>query len=228
MYREGGEPIVTIKVGADRRAPAPHPGPVIREEYFEPLGLSAAAVAVKAGMDPRRFGEMIAGKRSFDVEHAVRLGRALQLPADKIMQMQLKHDFSEARRTVDLQAIPPLEAQSTSAFPEAGFLRGRLGRLRDDGPAEVSAYFQQDIERREGDDDYAGVHALWRGDLLRIYDPHGSGVLWSGPILQSLDGRMLLPYARSEDWRSWFADAHRADLAFGAQHIAFLQRMHAF
>lgn len=207
--------------------PAPHPGPVIREEYFEPLGLTVAAVAAKAGMDARRFAEMIGGERSFDVEHAVRLGRALQLPADKIMQMQLKHDFAVARRTIDVQTVPVMEAAGTAAFPDSGYLRGRLGRLRDDGPAEASAYFQQDIERHQSDDDYAGVHALWRGDQLRIYDPQGSGVLWTGPILQSLDGRMLLPYARFEEWRGWFADAHRADLAFGAEHIAFLQRMHA-
>ncbi len=177
-------------------------------------------------MKAERFSEMIAGDRSFDVEHAVRLGRALQLPADKIMQMQLKHDFAKARRTMDLQSIRPLETRKTAEFPDSGYLQGRLGRLRDNGPAEASAYFQQDVER-DAEDDYAGVHALWRGDWLRVYDPRGDAALWTGPILQSLDGRMLLPYANPEEWRGWFADGHRADLAFGRDHLAFLQRMHA-
>ncbi len=218
---------MTIKVGADRRAPAPHPGPVIREEYVEPLELSVAALCANAGMDPQRFAEMLAGRRSFDVEYAVRVGRALQLPADKIMHMQLKHDFAAARRTIDLKQIGLLEAQKPPSFPDAGFLPGRLGRLRDDAAADTSAYFKQDLESRYGDEEHAGVHALWRGDRLRVYDPHDETVLWTGPILQSLDGRMLLPYARQEDWHGWFADGHRADLTFGPEHLAFLERMHA-
>lgn len=218
---------MTIKVGADRRVPAPHPGPVIREEYVEPLELSVAALCSGAGMDPQRFAEMLAGRRSFDVEYAVRVGRALQLPADKIMHMQLKHDFAAARRTVDLKRIGLVAPPKPAAFPATGYLAGRLGRLRDDAPADTSAYFKQDMERRYGDEEHAGVHALWRGDRLRVYDPQDGTVLWTGPILQSLDGRMLLPYARQEDWHGWFADGHRADLAFGPEHLAFLERMHA-
>jgi len=218
---------VTIKVGADRRAPAPHPGPVIRAEYVEPLELSVATLCSKAGMDPQRFAEMLDGRRSFDVDSAVRLGRALQLPADKIMQMQLKHDFAVARRTVDLQEITLVEPEKAAAFPDAGYLCGRLGRLRDDAAADASAYFKQELEHRYDDEEHMGVHALWRGDRLRVYDPRDGGVLWTGPILQSLDGRMMLPCARPEDWHGWFADAHRADLAFGPEHVAFLERMHA-
>ncbi len=214
-------------MGAERRVPAPHPGPVIREEYLAPLRLTVAAVAARTGIDERFLSEILAGTRSFDVESAVRVARALQLPADKIMQMQVKHDFAVVRRTVDLQAVPVLErADIETSFPSGDFMRGRLARMRDDAAAEPAAYFQQDVEAGQRDE-YLGVHALWCGDRLRIYDPADAQVLWVGPILQNLDGRMLLPYARPEEWRTWFADAYRADLAFGSEHLAFFARMHA-
>ncbi len=73
-------------------------------------------------------------------------------------------------------------------------------------------------------DQYAGLHALWRGDRLRIYTKTDE-VRWTGPVLQNLDGGLFLPYAEPLEWRQWFEAGNRADLALGDDHRAFFQRM---
>lgn len=209
-------------VGIERRVAAPHPGPIIQRDFLDALGFGVAQLAGQLGMDAERLAEMLAGRISFDVETAVRLSRALQISAERIMQMQLRCDFLLAREIAPIQAVSVLEPPRAPEFPES-FLQGRLGRTGDDRTGDVSLFFQEDVAPRVGDD-YAGFHALWRGDRLRIYDPNGI-VLWVGPILQNLDGHILLPFVRALEWPAWFGAGYRADLAVGPEHAAFFERM---
>jgi hypothetical protein len=167
---------------------------------------------------------MLEGTRSFDVDVCVRLSRALGLPAERIMQMQTRYDFSVARGIPGLSAIDVVEPPAPQAFPAGDFIRGRIGRAADPF-GDGSLYFQDDLAQKLGSDRYAGFHALWRGDRLRIYEPGGE-VIWVGPVLQNLDGRILLPFARTAVWQAWFDQQYRADLAIGEEHAAFFRRMH--
>ncbi len=209
----------------ERRSAAPHPGPILKTEYFDPIGLTAVAFATKVGMDSTLLEEMLAGRTSIDVATAIRLARTLQVPAEKIMQMQLKYDFALARNMPELRSLEPLQASAHLAFPERDFIRGRLGQAQGEAPGDGSFFFQEDIERPVPGDQYAGLHALWRGDRLRIYSGSRESVRWSGPVLQNLDGGLFLPYAEPIEWREWFAAGSRADLALGDEHRAFFQRM---
>jgi addiction module HigA family antidote len=226
MDEKGASTVISsYNVASERRSAAPHPGPILKAEFFDPVGLTAAAFASKVGMDPALLQEMLAGRSALDVPTAIRIARTLQVPAEAIMQMQLKYEFALARNMPELRALEVYGLRGDDTFPESDFIPGHLGRATGEASANGSFFFQQDLERPVPGDQYAGLHALWRGDRLRIYAPAGGGVLWVGPVLQNLDGRLLLPYAQPTDWSEWFADGYRADLALGEDHRAFFIRM---
>lgn len=208
-------------VGAERRAEAPHPGPLIARDFLEPLGLEAAAFAEQLRLDPAVLGAMLDGRASIDVPTAIRIARALQLPAERIMQMQLRYDFAAARRGPALEPAGPLRPPPAASFP-AGALVGRLGRSADAGGGD-SLFFREELGGRISGDDFAGLHALWHGDRLRVSDPSGT-VLWIGPVLHDFDGRTLLPYVRVATWQGWFASGYPAELAMSADHARYLVR----
>lgn len=174
------------------------------------------------GMDAVRLGEMLEGARSLDVDAALRIARSLAVSAERLMRMQTRFDFAAARRERSRDGIGVLVDPTPKPFPEH-FLRGHLARSIDASGA-ASHFFQEDVERKIGADRYAGLHALWRGDRLRIYAESDTAI-WTGPILQDLDGRIMLPFSREVEWRGWFAAGRRADLAFGVDHAAFFERM---
>lgn len=214
----------SAKVASERRSAAPHPGPILKAEFFDPIGLTAESFARTVGTDPNALREMLAGRAPVDVPTAIRIARTLQAPAEQIMQMQLKYDFALARNMPELRSFEAFDPQEHQPFPETDFMSGRLGRAEGEA-ANDSLYFQQDIQKPVAGDQYAGFHVLWRGDRLRIFDAESGGVRWVGPVLQNLDGRLLLPYAQPREWQDWFAARLRADLAVGDDHRAFLRRM---
>jgi addiction module HigA family antidote len=211
-----------IEVNVERRQAAPHPGPIIKRDYLDVLGMSVEALAAALDMDLERLAAMLEGRASIDVDAAIRFGRGLQLPAERIMQMQLRADFAAVRPVATFANVGIVRRESPFPFPEAGCLHGRLGRTADDASGS-SFFFQEDVQATEGDD-YAGLHALWRGDGLRVYGEAGQ-VLWTGPVLQNLDGRTLLPFVQPNEWQAWFSEGRRADLAIGPDHAEFFARM---
>lgn len=195
---------------------------MLKREYLDALGVSIEAFAIAIGMDVVALREMLAGARSLDVDASLRIARALELPAERLMRMQLRADFAVARGDAARHALDVLTDPNPQPFPER-YLRGRLGQTVD-AYGEISLYFQQDVALHTRGERYAGLHALWRGDRMRIFDA-SDVVVWTGPLVHDLDGRIMLPFARTLEWRAWFAAGHRADLAFGPDHAAFFERM---
>ncbi len=208
-------------VSTDRRAAASHPGPRIKRDYFDALGIDVATFAANAEMDRARLEAMLSGDVSIDVDAAIRLSRVLQISADAIMRMQMRADFASARASSAYDRISILRPEQPPAFPESGTLRGRLG-LSVDTAGDPSYFFQEDISAKSNV--YAGLHALFRGDRIRVYQPDGS-VRWTGTLLHGLDGRLHLPYVHASEWPIWFDDRAIADLAIGEEHAAFFARM---
>ncbi|MDQ2857880.1 MAG: HigA family addiction module antitoxin [Candidatus Eremiobacteraeota bacterium] len=231
MFRSGpleradleGAFIDPIDVAAERRAAAPHPGPIIKRDYLDVLGVDAVSLARQIDMDAASLGAMLAGRQSIDVDAAVRIARALQLPAEQIMRMQVQCDFAAVREARARDILPIVSPTLPQTFPNV-FIRGRLACASDDSRSEASYFFQQSLERRVTGDAYAGLHALWRGDQLRVYDSQ-ERVFWIGPVLHDFDGRVLLPFRPAQEWRGWFLDSYSADLAFGEEHAAFFESM---
>ena len=73
-----------------------HPGEVLREEFMEPLGLSANALAMDLHVPATRIGEIIrAGKpRSVTADTAIRLGRYFGTTAEFWLNLQDGYDLS--------------------------------------------------------------------------------------------------------------------------------------
>lgn len=204
----------------ERRAEAPHPGPTLKRDFLEPLGLGAEEFAAHLGMRPAALEAMLDGAAPIDVETAIRIARAFDLPAERIVQMQARHDFAAARRLAGRNRTGLLEPPRHQAFP-AAVLCGRLGRAIAGESGEEVFFFREAFEPRDARDAYAGIHALWRGDRLRVYDSSGTA-LWTGPVLFDFDGRVVLPYVSGGVWRGWFAAAYAAELAPSADHAAYL------
>ncbi|MGP6156262.1 MAG: HigA family addiction module antitoxin [Vulcanimicrobiaceae bacterium] len=211
----------------EQRSGGAHPGPLIAREFLAPLALEPAELARHIGVDPERLTAILRGEASFDPETAARLARAFELPADKIVQMQMKYDLALLRTDPAVQTIGVLPAPADDDFPEEA-LHGRLAEANaedgDEGYGGFSLFFREDVADVSPLDPYRGLHSLWVGDRLRVYDAKGR-VIWTGPILKNLDGRMLLPYVRFQAWIEWFYSGLRADLAIGPEHRTVLERL---
>jgi addiction module HigA family antidote len=211
----------------EQRSGGAHPGPLVAREFLAPLGLEPAELARHIGVDAAHLAAILRGEASFDPQTAARLGRAFDLPPDRIVQMQVKYDLALLRADPAIQKIGVLPPPAAVDFP-ADAMHGRLAESSADGGEEgyggFSLFFRANVADVSPLDPYRGLHSLWVGDRLRVYDGKGR-VLWTGPILKNLDGRMLLPYVRFQAWIEWFYGGLRADLAIGPEHRAFLDRL---
>ncbi len=76
----------------------PHPGETLREDFMEPLGLSAYAVAKAIGTTPITISMILRGKRAVSPEMALRLARYTGTSAEFWSNLQSNHDLRVARR----------------------------------------------------------------------------------------------------------------------------------
>ncbi len=206
----------SARAAAGRRRAAPHPGPFILREHLAPLNLDAASLAPQIGMKPALLAKMLAGRAGIDVETAVRLSHALQLSADGVMEMQLRHDFALARSNRKLAAIDVLQNDGRLTFPAQGYLQGRLSGLPENSQY-VGVRFETLAFREDGAperDVYLRLHPIRPGNRLRVYGDDGRP-FWTGVVLATLAGEPLLPYARPSTWIDWFVTGFRADFIAG-------------
>jgi addiction module HigA family antidote len=83
-----------------------HPGEVLREEYLEPLGLSARALSEAIGVPANRISEIIRERRSITADTALRLGRYFGTDPRFWLNLQMAHDLSKAEASTDYSAVP--------------------------------------------------------------------------------------------------------------------------
>jgi len=212
MKAQTGPPITAFGLARNRRVPAAHPGPLLERDFLTPLGLDAASLAPLIGMEAEPLRRMLAGIDSIDVATAIRLARSLQINPQTLIERQARADFARLRNDAELEAIPLLINDGRVTFPESGFLRGRLAGLRENSPHggvrdETLGFF---ADESADDSPPRKAYSLEFGAKLRVYDALGS-VFWTGVVLRGLDGRLLLPYARPDEWIDWFMARRRAD-----------------
>ena len=73
-----------------------HPGVMLRDEFLEPLGLSASALATELGIPANRLTEIIAGRRSVTADTALRLADRFAMSPEFWMNLQMLHDLTRA------------------------------------------------------------------------------------------------------------------------------------
>lgn len=77
---------------------AVHPGDVLREEFLEPLGLTAHALALAIRVPANRITSIVAGRRAITAETALRLGRYLGTTPAFWLNLQTAHELRVAER----------------------------------------------------------------------------------------------------------------------------------
>jgi len=93
-----------------RRIPLPHPGEVLREEFFEPMGLSVYAVAKAIGTPRSRLNAICHGEQGVTAAIALRLGKFFDVDPRWFMNMQTQYDLQvQGERLAD--KIAAIEAR---------------------------------------------------------------------------------------------------------------------
>ena len=87
----------------------PHPGEILRELYFEPLGLSVTAAADGLGVSRVTLSRLLNERAGISAEMAFRLATAFDTTPDFWLGMQLERDLWQARKT-DVRGVRKLYA----------------------------------------------------------------------------------------------------------------------
>ena len=85
-----------------------HPGEVLREDYLEPLNMSANARAVALRIPAPRINDMVRERRSVSPDTALRLSRFFGGDAQSWLNLQAAYDPQIAEKDADLAEIVPL------------------------------------------------------------------------------------------------------------------------
>lgn len=70
-----------------------HPGEILREEYLEPLGMSANALALALRVPATRIGEILKERRAITPDTALRLAKYFGSDAQSWMNLQTSYDL---------------------------------------------------------------------------------------------------------------------------------------
>lgn len=85
MYKNGMRPV--------------HPGEVLREEYLEPLEMSAAALARAIGVSAPTINDIVRERRGVTADIALRLSAAFRSTAEFWMNLQSMYELRLAETT---------------------------------------------------------------------------------------------------------------------------------
>jgi addiction module HigA family antidote len=73
-----------------------HPGEILKEDYLEPLGISAHRLAMELHLPASRISEIVNCRRSITAETALRLARFFDTSAAYWMNLQTQYDLAVA------------------------------------------------------------------------------------------------------------------------------------
>jgi antitoxin HigA-1 len=77
-----------------------HPGEVLREEFMEPLGLSANALAIALRVPAPRINDIVRERRGITPDTALRLARYFGTTPQFWLNLQVSYDLKITQRDV--------------------------------------------------------------------------------------------------------------------------------
>lgn len=92
-----------------------HPGIILREEFFEPLGISQLAAAKATGIPQSRLSEILAGRRSITADTATRLGRFFGFDPRNWLNLQVAYDLWVFERAHGREILRTVKPRATAA-----------------------------------------------------------------------------------------------------------------
>jgi addiction module HigA family antidote len=89
-----------------------HPGEVLKEEFLDPMGISAYRLSKDTGIPQTRISEIIRGRRRVTADTALRLAKYFGMSARFWMGLQGDFDIEEEERVIskELESIPTVSA----------------------------------------------------------------------------------------------------------------------
>ena len=88
-----------VAEGADLMPPVT-PGEILREDFMEPLALSANGLAKALHVPPDRITAILNGTRSITADTALRLARYFNTPPQSWLNLQRNYELEVAKRPV--------------------------------------------------------------------------------------------------------------------------------
>lgn len=101
-----------------KRLPPMHPGEVLREEFLEPMGLSAYAVAKACNLPRTRIERIAREEMGITADTALRLGKVFGTTAAFWLNLQSRFDLLNAEREI-APALADIEPIAPKAEPAA-------------------------------------------------------------------------------------------------------------
>ena len=97
-----------------KRIPNIHPGEILKEEFLEPLKISAYKLSKETGLSQNRISEIINQKRRITAETALRLSKFFGNSAQFWLGIQNDFDLEEENLRIksELKKIHTLEIKS--------------------------------------------------------------------------------------------------------------------
>lgn len=87
-----------------------HPGAILKEEFLEPIAISAYALAKAIGVPRNRVTAILHGHRAISADTALRLGRYFGTSAEFWLGLQTAYDLEMARHEMgarlDQEVVP--------------------------------------------------------------------------------------------------------------------------
>jgi addiction module HigA family antidote len=87
-----------------------HPGEILKEEFMQPLALSAYRLAKDLHVPAPRINDVVRGKRAISADTAIRLGIYFGLPAQFWMNLQNDYDLRLAKTDAAIKSVTPRKA----------------------------------------------------------------------------------------------------------------------
>ena len=88
-----------------------HPGVTLKEDFLEPMGLSARALAKHLGVPTNRITRVVNGQTTITADTALRLEKAFGVSAEFWLDLQTHYELIRAKAgAVGLDAIPNIRA----------------------------------------------------------------------------------------------------------------------
>lgn len=75
-----------------------HPGTILKQEFLEPLGVSAYRLAKDINVPINRVAAIVSGKRAITADTALRFARYFGTDAQSWINLQARYDLAMARR----------------------------------------------------------------------------------------------------------------------------------
>ncbi len=77
-----------------------HPGEVLREEFLQPMGLTAHALSMALQVPAPRINDIVRERRAVTVDTALRLGKYFGTSAEFWVGLQTDYDMALARASM--------------------------------------------------------------------------------------------------------------------------------